>query len=81
MRHYVDECGRGWTVLVGRESYGMQVLLFFPDGGGEVLKALMAADTRLGGQQELDGMNDDDLAVALESAVPWDRDSLLPGGG
>lgn len=79
MRHYEDEQGRGWTVLVGRESYGMQVLLFFPDGGGEVLKALMAADTRLGGQQELDAMDAEDLAAALGSAVPWERDSLLPG--
>jgi hypothetical protein len=80
MRQYEDDQRRRWTVLVGRESYGMQVLLFFPDGGGEVLKSIMAADTRLGGQRELDAMSDAELAAALERAVPWGSDSLLPGG-
>lgn len=71
MREFRDHEARLWTVLVGRESYGMQVLLFFPADGSEVLKTLMASDTRLEGQRELDAMSDESLREALRVAAPW----------
>lgn len=79
MRHFTDLRDRGWTAQVGRESYGMQVLLFFPDGGGEVLKTMLAATTRLDGERELAAMDDDALREALARAQPWSGESLLPG--
>ncbi|RFA30052.1 hypothetical protein CAI21_07515 [Alkalilimnicola ehrlichii] len=72
MRTLIDVEGKEWDVAVGRESYGMQVLLFFPRGGGEIRKAMMGSSTRLDAQQELDSLNRQALQERLESSQPWE---------
>lgn len=79
MRTLTDDNGITWTATVGRESYGMQVILFFPDGGGGVRKALMASDTRLEAHRELADMDEATLRERLEVSQPWEADS--PFGG
>jgi hypothetical protein len=78
MRQITDAQGQEWDVTLGRESYGMQVLLFLRRGGGEVRKAMLAADTRVDAQAELEGLNDEDLRDRLGVSVPWDAESLAP---
>lgn len=77
MRQFTDSNGHAWDAEVGRESYGMQVILFFPAGGGGVRKAMLAADTRLEAHRELDGLSDDELREALRRSVPWEADGGL----
>ncbi len=66
-----DAAGRAWSVLPGRESYGMQVLLFVAEDGGEVRKAMLAAQTQLDAWRELDGYSDDILRDRLAASVDW----------
>lgn len=77
MRLFTDPAtGTRYDVSVGRESYGMQVVLFFPQGGGDVLKAMLAAETRLDAQAELDAFSDEDLRECLDRAIPWEASSF-----
>ncbi|MCP1673123.1 hypothetical protein J2T57_000215 [Natronocella acetinitrilica] len=75
MRAIIDADGREWSVTLGRESYGMQVLLFVAAGAG-VRKALLASDTRIDAQAELDQLTDAGLRERLAASVPWE-DSLM----
>ena len=74
MRNILDNDGRAWTVLVGRESYGVQVLLFAAAGGGEVRKAALLADTRIDAEAELARYSDQDLRDRLADSSPWGED-------
>ncbi|MCK8515500.1 hypothetical protein M0534_04015 [Methylonatrum kenyense] len=76
MRVFVDEQGRSWTASVGRESYGMLVVLLVPDGGSEVRKAMLAAETRLDAQQELQALSEGDLRDRLQVSVPWEQPDI-----
>lgn len=78
MRRIQDAQGDPWDVMLGRESYGMQVLLFVPCGGGGVRKAMLAADTRVDAQAELDALDDAGLLERLSASVPWEAQSLAP---
>ena len=71
-RQIVDAEGTAWEVSVGREAYGMQVLLFFPSGGAGIRKAMLAASTGLEAQHELDAMDDAALRERLDASVPWE---------
>lgn len=71
-RAFTDKQGRRWDVGVGRESYGMQVLLFAAAAGGEVRKALMHSNTWLEAEQELAGLSDAALQERLEASQPWE---------
>ncbi len=73
MRSIDDNQGQTWDVAVGRESYGMQVLLFFPRGGGGIRKALMRSDTRLDAQREMDESTDAELLERLDVSTPWEE--------
>lgn len=82
MRDIADNEGRRWTAAVGRESYGMQVVLFVPVGGGgagDVRKAMLASDTRLDAQREFDALADDDLIDMLARSVPWESEDITGG--
>jgi hypothetical protein len=76
MRTITDSQGKHWDITLGRESYGMQVLLFFPQAGEGVRKAMLASSTRLDAQQELSGLDDAALLERLQASVPWEADSL-----
>ncbi|MFO7858744.1 MAG: hypothetical protein R6V11_07465 [Ectothiorhodospiraceae bacterium] len=77
MRRISDSEGNHWDVVVGRESYGMQVYLFMPVDGGGIRKALMAADTRLDGEQELEAADSSFLQDRLAMSVPWEDNALF----
>lgn len=76
MRVFIDEQGQSWTASVGRESYGMLVVLLVADGGGEVRKAMLAAETRLEAQQELQEMSEAELNARLQASVPWEQPQI-----
>lgn len=76
MRSITDAEGQAWDVEIGRESYGMQVLLFSPQRGGGVRKALMSASTRLEATDELAQASEAHLRGRLEDSVPWESENL-----
>ncbi|HET8700713.1 MAG TPA: hypothetical protein VFL97_03495 [Nitrococcus sp.] len=79
MRAFHDRSGRRWEAVVGRESYGIQLLLFLPEGGGQARKTVMASTTRLEAYRELDAMSDTELCERLGHSQSWDADTLFPG--
>jgi|HigsolmetaAR203D_1030402.scaffolds.fasta_scaffold78596_1 hypothetical protein len=79
IRTIADDSGRQWDITVGRESYGMQMLLFFPKDGGGVRKAMMTSITRLDADRELAELDEATLRERLAQSVPWE--SPTPFGG
>lgn len=75
-RSITDSEGRQWDVTVGRESYGMQVLLFFPRFGGGTRKAMLASSTQIEALAELDGLDEITLRERLKISVAWEDDIL-----
>lgn len=73
MRHFLDERDRGWQVAVASGSYGVQVLVFSPDGGGEARKAPLAEGTALEAEQALVALDEDELRRMLADSVQWDE--------
>ena len=71
MRAFVDERGRAWEAVVGKESWGTLVILFSPRQGGEVRKSVLAAETPFGATAELERLTDDELRQRLAESVPW----------
>ncbi|MEJ2184312.1 MAG: hypothetical protein P8Z36_00065 [Gemmatimonadota bacterium] len=69
MRRFVDEDGRGWEVIIGRESWGGMVALFVP-ASGEVLQKALTADSHAEAQAMLDGATEDELRALLAQARP-----------
>ncbi len=78
MRTIIDRQGQAWDVMLGRESYGMQVLLFVPRGGQGVRKAMLAAETRVDAEAELDALDEPGLQERFARSVPWEAESLVP---
>ena len=76
MRDFIDPDGCRWSASVGRESYGMLVVLLVPANGGGVRKAMLAAETRLEAQQELQALSECELQERLEASVPWEEPYL-----
>lgn len=73
MRHFMDERGRGWQVAVASGSYGVQVLVFSPDGGGEARKAPMAEGVAIEAEKTLLALDEDALRRLLSDSVRWDE--------
>ncbi len=71
MRLFQDGTGRTWEVTLGKESWGTLVLLFGPEDGGEVRKAILASETPLDAQREFDALTDAELAARLTESSPW----------
>ena len=71
MRAFVDEHGRRWQVVLGKESWGTLVLLFSPDAGGDTRTSILASETMRDASAELDAMTDDDLRARLRDSRPW----------
>jgi len=72
MHEFTDAEGRRWAVSVGRESYGIVVLLFAPMQGEGVRKAMLGVDTRLEAERELAAMSEEQLLEHLEASIPWE---------
>lgn len=77
MRHIHDDQGTGWRVSVGRESYGVLLLLFDRVAGDEVRKLLIEASTRAEAQSLLQDYTEADLRAMLASSHPYEADSGL----
>ena len=70
MRRFSD-ADQAYDVVVGHESWGTFVLLFTPTRGGETRKSVLAAETPMAAETELDAMNDDELRARLAESSPW----------
>jgi hypothetical protein len=71
MRHFLDDAGRRWEVVLGKESWGTLVVIFTPEGVGESRTSVLVAETMLAANAELDAMTDDDLRARLRDSRPW----------
>jgi hypothetical protein len=71
VRGFTDDAGGHWDVALGKESWGTLVLLFSPRGGGEARTSILAAETSLAANAELDALTDDDLRERLRDSRPW----------
>lgn len=69
MKRYVDEQGREWDVVLGRESWGTLLALFVPRGGGTARQATLRASDYNAAQQELDALDTPALADMLHNSV------------
>jgi hypothetical protein len=71
VRGFIDDAGRSWQVVLGKESWGTLVLLFSPDGGGETRTSVLAAETSFAANAELDALTDQQLRDRLRDSRPW----------
>ena len=71
MRTFVDDAGRRWQVVLGKESWGTLVLLFSPADGGDSRTSILTAETSLAANAELDALTDEDLRERLRDSRPW----------
>jgi hypothetical protein len=71
VRHFLDDEGRRWEVVLGKESWGTLVVIFTPEGVGESRTSVLVAETMLAANAELDAMTDDDLRARLRDSRPW----------
>ena len=69
VRRYVDEQGRQWDVVLGRESWGSLLALFVPRGSGTPRQSMLATSDYNAAQQELDALDDAALAEMLRNSV------------
>lgn len=75
MRTLTDNAGRRWSVDVMFGSYGTHVLIFALQGGSEVRKTALGADSQIEAAQTLDALSDESLAEELAASVPLDEES------
>lgn len=71
MRAFTDDEGIRWDVVLGKESWGTLVLLFTPHAGGDARTSILAAETMLAANAELDALTDDQLRERLRDSRPW----------
>jgi len=71
MRPLLDDAGRRWQVVLGKESWGTLVLIFTPEGVGDSRTSVLDAETMLAASAELDAMTDDELRARLRDSRPW----------
>lgn len=73
MRRFLDQGGRPWEVVLGRESWGTFVALFVPVGAGRtetVRQTVLHASAHSEAAGELDRLDDDALRALLERSTP-----------
>ena len=69
MRELTDAEGRRWDVLVGRASWGTQVLLFSRRDAAETRSLPLGAETPMAAERELEAMSDEELRGRLGEAT------------
>jgi len=77
MRTLTDEAGRRWSVDVMFGSYGTHVLIFALQGGSEVRKTALGADTQIEAAQTLAGLSEAALAEEFAASVPLDEETAF----
>jgi hypothetical protein len=71
MRRFTANDGALWDAVVGHESWGTFVVLFTPVAGGAARKSILAGETAIAAETELDAKSDDNLRALLEDSSPW----------
>ena len=71
MRRFIANDGALWDAVLGHESWGTFVVLFSPVAGGPARKSILAEETAIAAETELDAKSDDDLRELLEQSNPW----------
>jgi hypothetical protein len=71
VRGFVDDGGRAWQVVLGKESWGTLVLLFSSTAGGETRTSVLDAETSFAANAELDALTDQELRDRLRDSRPW----------
>lgn len=72
MRTITDHEGCQWTAFVGRESYGVHMVLFMAQSGGGAKQAPLDVATWLEAEQIVGEATDDELRDWLARyAWPW----------
>jgi hypothetical protein len=71
MRRFTANDGAVWDAIVGHESWGTFVVLFTPVAGGAVRKSVLAEETAIAAETELDAKSDENLRVLLDESSPW----------
>lgn len=72
MRSFTDDAGRGWDATVGRESWGIVVLLFSLRSGHDLRVAPLASETVRDAERELAEMPEEGLRERLAASRPWE---------
>jgi hypothetical protein len=68
VREITDALGGRWDVAVGRESWGTQVLLFASRDRPETRSVVLATETPMAAERELDALTDEELRARLAEA-------------
>jgi hypothetical protein len=71
VRSFLDNAGRRWDVVLGKESWGTLVLIFTPTAGGDARTTVLSAETSFDANAELDALTDDGLRDRLRDSRPW----------
>jgi hypothetical protein len=71
VRSFLDDAGRRWEVVLGKESWGTLVLIFTPTAGGDARTTVLSAETSFDANAELDALTDDELRDRLRASRPW----------
>ncbi len=71
MRTIVDQNGRLWDVVTGRESYGVRVLLYCSRDGNAVRKSALDSTSSLFAENEFQLLSDYELRQRLAHAEIW----------
>ncbi len=72
MRRHVDQHGRAWDVIVGRESFGTLLALFVPAAGNResARQAPLQADSQAEAENALGRFDSAQLDAMLEKSEP-----------
>ena len=72
MRRFQDARGRGWDVVVGRESFGALFAIFAPAAGNpeETRQVMLEAASQQEAEEELDALSQAGLEELLERSDP-----------
>lgn len=71
MRTFEELSGRGWEVVVGRQSWGAVVAIFVPrDGSDDVRETPLSASSYEAGNDELDELDVQGLRRLLAASSP-----------
>lgn len=75
MREFVDDEGRKWDVVVGRESWGVVYALFIPaERENPMRQTLLETASYQDAVQELQGASGDELGRLFRRSTPKDMD-------
>lgn len=72
MQRYTDPDGRGWDIVLGRESFGALVALFVPVAGNAepMRQSYLSSESHTAAETELDALDDRGLDALFQRSKP-----------